>query len=277
MGPAGATGATGPAGPTGPAGANGAPGATGPAGPQGPQGLPGIVTIVHLSADYTLTTADNEKIFVIDTNIIVTVPELASPTEATFIPTTGGSVTLHPGTVNVILDGANSDLVRSKITDRAGFSLVPNYDAANQYTTTKSTLGFVDLTGAPGDNTALATALAGKAAVPQAPLKLAGALTLDGTTSGAGNDAYQNRIIFVNGSAADRTVTIGAGLRTDIKIDFARGPAGVGNLVFAAGSGVTLWTKNSTGTRLSTPGTGARLLGTGITDTFFLISDDLAA
>lgn len=241
--------------------------------------LPTTAPVILLT-DYTLTEADDQKIFVAGAPIIITIPELSRPPACRFVPQLAGSITLHPGTANVLVDGSNGDVLRSTITDPSGFGFIPNYGTANSYSTTTNSASFGSLSGIWTDNASLLagvnSALALKSNIRPVPLKLSGGLTLSASNAGPGIDTHMNGFIFVNSSAVDRTVTINTGIRTDFVCDFARGPTNVGNLVFAFGAGVTVFTKGSLATaRLASGGTSARLVCTGTQDQFFLISDDL--
>jgi hypothetical protein len=232
--------------------------------------------IVTLTTDYTLTAADAQKVFVNGAGgpITVTIPEMASPPAVIFMPKVGASITVHPGTTNVFIDGASADQVRSVVTDPSGFGFTPVYGTANTFATTTGTVQFSTLAGPYTDNASIVAGLATKVDVPSAANKLGGNLNLSSSNAGDGMPAFQNSFIFINASGTDRTVTFASGIRTDINILFARGPSGVGNLVFATSGPVTLFQKG-VGTTLATAGCQARLVGTGIANTFFLLANDL--
>jgi hypothetical protein len=235
----------------------------------------GSFTVVTLNADYTLTAADDQKVFVMGASVIVTIPTGLTPAPAVvFMPKASASVTLHP-TGGVTIDGSTSDELRSVVTDPTGFSLTPSYGTANTFFTTVSVASWTTLAGAPTDNAAFNTLIAGYRKKAATPVKLAANLTLDASNAGTGVDTYQDGFIFINSSTPDRTITINTGIRTDFACEFARGPGGAGNLIITAGTGVTIWQKGGTGTKLITGGTSARLKCTGTQDQFFLISDDI--
>jgi hypothetical protein len=158
----------------------GAPGGAAPGGGAGPQ-----PTTVALSADYTLTAADDGKIFVAQAGLTLT---LTVPTGLSWVtgvvikPANTGSVTLHP-TGGAMVNGSTSDVAINIITNPVPAALVATAVTDN-YGLTVAGSSFAALTGAATDNADLASRLALLMALPPGGNKQSAAYTLAATDNG---------------------------------------------------------------------------------------------
>lgn len=79
---------------------------------------------VTLSADYTVTAADDSAVFTCTTALTITVPELLSPRPSFIVNApASGNVSLDP-TGAAQLNGAGTTLTRSRSSNPAGIAVV---------------------------------------------------------------------------------------------------------------------------------------------------------
>lgn len=190
------------------------------------------VTPVQLTGNYTLVPGDDGKIFQgqAGSALTVTVPTgLGWVTGAIFKPANTGSITLHP--VTATINGASSDIAINITTNPIPAALVATNVTDNYGLTASST--FAGLSGAPTDNTALATALNGKAAV-----QAGGAQTVTNYTLAASD---HDGVIWIKAQTTDKTITVPTGLPTNFRcfIGYLNVNAAVGRGKIVA-SGTTL-------------------------------------
>jgi len=194
----------------------------------------GTATVVRqLTGDYTITAADDNVIFYATTTIVVTVPDLSPNPQVIVLPPTSGSVTFRAAG-SVTFNGSAADVVRNYSTDPFGVCLAPRYGTPNAYGLNSGTYNFAGLSGNPGDNAAMAAALALKQDIanPGAD-KLTGNHTLV--------LADYNKCYF-SASTSARTIIIPSGLPTYFKF-YVGLTTGSGALTVNNGAGVTMYSQ----------------------------------
>lgn len=228
-----------------------------PATPNPPSNL--ATRITQLTGDYTLTAADDNVIFYATLPVIVTVPVLATMPACIFITPGSGSVTLHP-TGGTLLNGATADILRSRVTDPAGFALSPVYGDSNNYSVTSGSSTFATLSGNPTDNSLLATALAGKVdALVQPAKKMTANYTLNAGDIGR---------TFYTQAAATRQVIVPAGLPTNFWFDVQVRQGATSDITVNNGAGVSFVSVGNA-YRLTQVGATGRVQCDGDQDSYF--------
>lgn len=196
--------------------------------------------VVTLSTDRTLAAADDQTVFSVTSAVVVTVPNLTSMPTCTFVCTGSGSVTIRPAGA-VTVNGAQLDVVKSSVTDPAGFTLVPIYGSANTYATTSSVNTFGTISGAYSDNASLVARFAAIATdINPGAAALSGNVTItaNNSTSYIGATLYMKTAV-----SGDRSVTISSGLPSNFRLRLANDSTGFALTVAAATTNVTIHSK----------------------------------
>jgi hypothetical protein len=233
-----------------------------------------LTTPVALSGTYTISENDDQGVRFAAGGTIVTVPPLTNMPEVIFVPTTGNSITLRP-TGGVLIDGSSSDVVKSVLTDPAGFVLVPSLVLANVYSTSLGAITFSNIGGTWSDHTALATAMAAKAALADCGYGGSSKLNTNIIVGNADNGKY----FYSVSTAGGRAITVPAGLQTNFGFFVARHAAATSNVTVIAGSSVTFISSVAGASTLTLATAAANTFlevrYTGLTDTYLVISNSI--